>query len=704
MHLWGLHIFDWAVLVVFLFVLLFIGVRVSRGVKGETDFYLGGRKLGRVLQFFLNFGNATDSTGAVQLSSEVFRQGIGGLWISFQTLFITPFFWFTQPWYRRARLVTMADLFVDRFGSEALASAYAGFNIIIALILLGLGNLTAFKVTSAMIVKPESAYTEQERAAVSAFKEYRSLKTQKESGNLPGSMTERFASLDNMYKRGELPSFISYIRPLPFYIAYSTIVAIYIVLGGLKAAAITDALQGLLVLVMSVLLIPLGLHRVGGLAHLHQMVPEYKFQLVGTVEMSDYTWYTIFAITFASLIQILGLMHNMASGGSARDENTARFGMIAGGFAKRFVLIGWSFCGLLALGVFPAGLADPDNAWGALSTALLGPGLMGLMLSGMLLGHMPAVGVSSVSVSALATRNLYEPLVKGRTPQHYFRVGQVAIAVVLVLGIVFALLFTGVIQALTMLITFNTYFGAVVFLIFFWRRLVARAIMLGLLIWVVWIGLVPWVLPHAQWFRRLPSLIVQTSERSTEVTAGATLADVVAGRAERVGQVIRKPHVVLPAAVYFERVARVDPSDPRSPMEGIGRFNVEAFSLHLLGVPVRTFSRAGLLATRWLFDGLFPFVMIIGLSLLFKPRHFDLADPFYAKLKTPVAPTRAEDEKEVALSKAQPHRFDHLKLFPRSSWEFTKWTRFDFAGFFGCWVIVGVILLFLVMVLRAGSG
>ena len=704
MYLWGLHVLDLAVVFLFLVALLFVGVRASRGVKQQTDFYLGGRKFGRVLQFFLNFGNATDSTGAVQLSSEVFREGVGGLWISFQTLFITPFFWFTQPWYRRARLVTMADLFVDRFDNKALASAYACFNIIIALILLGLGNLTAFKVTSAMIVKPETAYTKQERAQIGLFNEYQVLKVQKENGLLPAAKAERFAALDNQNKRGQLHSFITFIRPLPFYIAYSTIVAIYIILGGLKAAAITDAIQGILVLVMSVLLIPLGLHRVGGLHGLHQIVPAYKFQLVGTVAMSDYTWYTIFAITLASFVQILGLMHNMAGGGSARDENTARFGMIVGGFMKRIVLIGWAFCGLLAVAVFPAGLADPDNAWGAISTTLLGPGLLGLMLSGMLLGHMPAVGVSSVSVSALATRNLYEPLIKGRSPQHYFRVGQVAIIVVLVLGIVFALLFTGVIQALTMLITFNTYFGAVVFLIFFWRRLVARAIIVGLIVWVVWIGLVPWVAPHSQWFRRRPSLAVQTPERHTEVTVGATAADIAAGLAERPGQAIRKPHVVLPSAVFFESVARIDPRNPQSSLEGIGRFNVETYSLHLLGVPVHNFSTAGLLAARWLFDGLFPFVMLIGLSLAFKPGQAELADRFYAKMKTPVAPSPEEDERAVALSQAQPHRFDHVKLFPRSNWEFTKWTHLDFIGFFGCWIVVGMILLLLITLLRAGTG
>src|SRR3954471_374739 len=166
LHLWGLHIVDLLILLTFLVAILVVGVRVSRGVKHEGDFYLGGRKLGRTLQFFLNFGNATDTNGAVVMASEVYRQGVGGVWLSLQTLFITPFFWFTQPWFRRARVITMADLFVDRFNSKAVASAYALFSIMIALILLGVGNKGSYEVTAAMIVKPESAYTDRDRERV----------------------------------------------------------------------------------------------------------------------------------------------------------------------------------------------------------------------------------------------------------------------------------------------------------------------------------------------------------------------------------------------------------------------------------------------------------------------------------------------------------------------------------------------------------
>lgn len=679
----GLHPLDAGIVLVFLVATLAIGVRAARGVKQESDFYLGGRRFGKLLQFFLNFGNATDTTGAISLSREVFRSGAGGIWIGLQTLFITPFFWFTQPWFRRARLTTMSDLFVDRFGSQRLAAAYAGFNIFIALFTMGMGNVATYKAASAMMVKPAAKYTATEARDVSLYQEYQSLRSQADRGQLAKAKGARFDYLNDLAKRGELRAFISYIAPLPFYIIYSAIIAVYIILGGLRAAAITDAMQGLLILVMSILMIPIGLHVVGGLGGLHRMVPAYKFALFGSEAMSDYAWYSIFAITFASLVQILGLLHNMSAAGSATNEDTARFGMIAGGFAKRLILIAWMLCGLIAIAVLRGGLSDPDNTWGALSEALLGPGLLGLMLSGIVLGHMPSVGVSAVAVSALATRNLYEPAVRGKSQRHYLRVGQLAVGLVLIFAVVFAVLFSNVLEMVTMMITFNTFFGAAVFLIFFWRRLTAKAIGIGLVIWVVLIGIVPWGVPHVAAIRRNPAMVVQTPQRIIHIG--------------------NREHVQLPTSVYFESVAHVDAKDVNSPLEGLGRFNVEVYLLHLAEAPVREFTPAGLVAAHWMFDGLFPFVELIVLSWLTADRSEARADAFYAKMKTPVMPTPEEDREQVEISYAKPSRFDELKLFPRSNWEFTKWAAKDYAGFFGCWAIVGAILVVLWAVVSIGG-
>ena len=50
-------------------------------------------------------------------ASLVYRQGASGVWHALQTLFMNPYYWFMNLWFRRVRLVTVADLFEDRFGT-----------------------------------------------------------------------------------------------------------------------------------------------------------------------------------------------------------------------------------------------------------------------------------------------------------------------------------------------------------------------------------------------------------------------------------------------------------------------------------------------------------------------------------------------------------------------------------------------------------
>ena len=57
MHLWGLHVVDLAIIVVFLVVVVWLGKKVGVQSKNLDDFFLAGRKLGKVYQFFLNFGS-----------------------------------------------------------------------------------------------------------------------------------------------------------------------------------------------------------------------------------------------------------------------------------------------------------------------------------------------------------------------------------------------------------------------------------------------------------------------------------------------------------------------------------------------------------------------------------------------------------------------------------------------------------------------
>src|SRR6185503_7479318 len=119
---------------------------------------------------FLNFGQSTDPHGAVSTVSVVYQQGASGVWLLLQTLFMNPYYWFMNLWFRRARLVTVADLFEDRLASRSLAVFYAAFQIFTAVVIVkGFSNFIAYKITASLLVKPEANWTPAEQQSVADY-------------------------------------------------------------------------------------------------------------------------------------------------------------------------------------------------------------------------------------------------------------------------------------------------------------------------------------------------------------------------------------------------------------------------------------------------------------------------------------------------------------------------------------------------------
>ena len=93
------------------------------------------------------------------------------------------------------------------------------------------------------------------------------------------------------------------------------------------------------------------------------------------------------------------------------------------------------------------------------------------------------------------------------------------------------------------------------------------------------------------------------------ITTSALKEDMEARKAEYVGQSIEKQHTIEPIGVFFENVARIDPADPSSPKVGIGRFHAEIWVLSWFGIDFSNFTKAQLVAVRFFFDALFPFLL-----------------------------------------------------------------------------------------------
>src|SRR5687767_6178915 len=225
------HFLDYCIVAAYLVLVTALGKVALKGARSGEGFFLAGRKLGKVYQFFLNFGHSTDATGAVSTASIVYQQGVSGVWVGFQMIFLNPYYWFMYTWFRRVRLTTMGDLFVDRLGSRRLALFYAAFQIAMAVaVTMAFCNLVSYKISAALVTKPEAQWTAAERESVEQYRELSRLELAARQGTLPEEARPRLGMLREREAREELRNYVTALEPWSFYAIYTLIVGAYIVM------------------------------------------------------------------------------------------------------------------------------------------------------------------------------------------------------------------------------------------------------------------------------------------------------------------------------------------------------------------------------------------------------------------------------------------------------------------------------------------
>jgi SSS family solute:Na+ symporter len=569
-----MHASDYAIVGIYLAVVLVLGRRAKGATGSEEAFFLAGRKLGVLRQSFFNFGQSTDANTAVSTVSFVYDEGASGAWLQLQLIFLNPYYWFMNVWFRRTRLMTTADLFEERLQSPRLARFYAAFQIGVAVVGIAFANFVSYKVASAL---------------------------------MQGAPM---------------------VAPWAFYTGFVAIVGYYVVMGGLEATVLNQMFQGILVLIFSVILLPFGWRALGS-EGLHNRLPQRMFEIFAGGDSGEFTGWAVLALLLVSIIQANGNIANMGVAGSAKSEFAARLGAVTGTYAKRVMIALWVFVGLIAAGLCQGGsrLADPDLAWGALSRRLLPAGFLGFMFIGLVAANMASIATKTMAISALFVRNLYRPAGVPRDERHEVVVAQLAGIAALAASVLTALAMNEAASVTKFILTINIPFGAAILLMLFWRRLTTAAVWSGVLATGVLILVMPF---------------------------GARLA-------------------------------------------GYDQFSAEGWVLARAGLPLADYGPGGHLATQFLFDALFPFAVMLAVSLVTRPPPRESIAAFFGKMKTPVGATRQLDEEALEETRRDPARYDATKLFPRSNWEFTKWDRTDAVGFAACCAasvsIVGLIWL-----------
>jgi SSS family solute:Na+ symporter len=187
-----------------------------------------------------------------------------------------------------------------------------------------------------------------------------------------------------------------------------TIGALYTTLGGLRAIAWADLVQGLALLVGGLLVFGLGLHAVGGWTafrafhaeHLHMVLPDSHPELPWTGIVSG-MWIVI--LYYCGLNQFI-VQRNLA----ARSVADGQLGMILAGGLWLLVPFAIVMPGLIARQLYGTELGDqPDRAFPLLIRDLVPPGLRGFICAAVAGAVISTLASLLNSVATIATMDIY---------------------------------------------------------------------------------------------------------------------------------------------------------------------------------------------------------------------------------------------------------------------------------------------------------
>ncbi len=708
---------DYTVVLVYFATMVFIGLWAMRRVKGQEDYFMGGRGFGKLLQTFAAFGAGTGAHEPIQVGRTAWTSGLSGVWSALMWLFVTPVYWITAVWYRRMRHLTLGDWFVERYQSKALGAAYAVFAILFYMFYL-----------STML------------SAIAKFA-------------VPLMGIDSVAGLELKYVL--VPGLAG-------------IVIVYGVLGGLTAAYWTDLIQGIFIILLSVLLIPYGLWAlvqqfgdpstqsfVDGFSIMHQRVSADHFGLFTGPSAGEFPPQYIFALTLLALIGIVVQPHFIATGGgSAKSENEARIGLVVGNFLKRLCTVGWAITALIALALLagnPELAVDPDYVWGIAAREILGPlnlGLVGLMLACLMAAMMSSADTYMIVSSALITRNLYKAYLKPDvTDTESVRVARVTGLAIIVGASIVAITMADVFAQFTFAIELPILFAAPFWIGMYWRRANKTAVWITIAFSAMFFFILPMVIPMVSpGMRTSPTWTTTTNRVTKTLTRPATAADVArheawveateqaAGDEETLDKIGPEPpsgeigepiEVVLtsgdksifwsggvssvgdPVLETVEETSEGNTSvlvqSRVGEKEGAGQFKLDFLIYHYMGIDLANVSKATLETLRLPTRVLLPFLVLIVASYLTPRGNAAELDRYFAKMKTEVHPDPQIDQEQLEKSYENPKRFEDKRLFPGTDLEFLRPRPSDVIGFAISVAVCFVIILLLVWLAGIGA-
>ncbi|ENG6287156.1 sodium/pantothenate symporter [Yersinia enterocolitica] len=184
-------------------------------------------------------------------------------------------------------------------------------------------------------------------------------------------------------------------------------IALYTSFGGFRASVLNDAMQGLVMLVGTILLLVAVIHAAGGLHKAVETLQNIDPALVspqGGDQILDLPFMASFWILVC--FGVIGLPHTAVRCISYRDSKAVHRGIILGTIVVAILMFGMHLAGALGRAVLPD-LKIPDQVIPTLMITVLPPFAAGIFLAAPMAAIMSTINAQLLQSSATIVKDLY---------------------------------------------------------------------------------------------------------------------------------------------------------------------------------------------------------------------------------------------------------------------------------------------------------
>lgn len=188
---------------------------------------------------------------------------------------------------------------------------------------------------------------------------------------------------------------------------FALTVGLYTFIGGFRAVVLTDAIQGTVMILGTIILLVGVIYAAGGVESAVQKLSEIEPHLVtpyGPNNMLDFQFMTSFWILVC--FGVVGLPHTAVRCMAFKDSKALHNGMLIGTIILTIIMFGMHLSGALGRAIIPD-LTIPDQVIPTLMLKVLPPIVAGIFLAAPMSAIMSTIDAQLIQSSAIFVKDLY---------------------------------------------------------------------------------------------------------------------------------------------------------------------------------------------------------------------------------------------------------------------------------------------------------